>query len=119
MIEFRQKEILVFFIAFPMLLYFYLMDEINSMILSNIKELFHCNTTCKIFVIDGLFELENILSDDEKKIKGNSIFFIESHLDERREFKSAKQACSVESAGESKIFKFNFLFIFFFFFKPC
>ena len=51
--------------------------------------------------IDGRFELKNILSDEGKLLKsnGSQIFFIETHLDELRDVKNAKQACSVESAG--------------------
>lgn len=51
----------------------------------------------------GRFLLENILRDEQKILKsnGNQVFFIETHLDEFRELKNARQACSVESAGKN------------------
>lgn len=58
------------------------------------------STTEKL--IHGQFLLEDILNDEQKimKTNGNQIFFIETHLDEFRDLKNARQACSVESAGE-------------------
>lgn len=56
-------------------------------------------------IIDGKFELKNILKDEEKLLKsdGKQIFFIESHLEEQRELKNAKKACSIESAGKNEL----------------
>ena len=50
-----------------------------------------------MFKLKNLQKDENILTN-----KGfNKIFFIETHLDSVRKLESARQACSVESAGES------------------
>jgi hypothetical protein len=54
-------------------------------------------------VTPGQFLLQNILNDEKKIFQsdGNQIFFIETHLNEFRELKNTRQACSVESAGNN------------------
>ena len=54
------------------------------------------------------FPLENILVNDDVALRSENIrkiFFIESHTESERDLKNARQACSVESAGNKK--KFN------------
>ena len=82
----RQNSTFLILLAFLVLIYLFLTLESNS---------------SQDSYGGKVIELENILSDEEKMLKsnGNQIFFIESHLEELRELKNARQACAVESAG--------------------
>jgi hypothetical protein len=48
------------------------------------------------------FSLKNILSDEEiLKVSSNrQIFLIETHMDRDKKLSNARQACTVEAAGE-------------------
>ena len=56
--------------------------------------------------IDSRF-LENIFKAKHKpKYNGKSIFFLETHIDKNiTVFLTPRQACSIESAGDNKLFK--------------
>lgn len=58
----------------------------------------------KEIVPDCSFPLKNILSDEETlKVSANKqFFFLETHMEKERNLTDARQACSVESAGNKK-----------------
>ncbi|XP_070507561.1 lactosylceramide 4-alpha-galactosyltransferase-like [Chironomus tepperi] len=56
-----------------------------------------------LFKNDSAFLINNIMGDEAKLLSSNSsqIFFLETHLEGRRNLTNARQACSVEAAAKT------------------
>ena len=52
-------------------------------------------TEIGLFLNDSVFPIKNILDDEKKLLESNStqIFFLETHLEGRRNLSNARQAC--------------------------